>query len=283
MSGPSAHFLNKRQDMKTEPQILLTNDDGIKSPGLWAAAEALGELGYVTVIAPRKQSSGTGRSFSSTEDGRVHQEKLTVNGKDWTVYALGGTPAMAVLYGIFDLIPGKPDLIVSGINYGLNVGSGVTVSGTVGAALEGAAAGIPSLAVSLETEKEYHTSYSQEIDFTTAGFFTGYFAQRLLEKNLPPDVGVLKVEVPADASRETPWQITRLSALRFYEPIPSEDRSERGVKTLGYEIAQDYDQSPPGTDSHAVVNQRIVAVTPLSLDLTSRVDLDQLKHLLSQD
>ncbi len=269
--------------MKTEPQILLTNDDGIKSPGLWAAAEALSELGYVTVIAPRKQSSGTGRSFSSTEDGRVHQEKLTVNGKDWTVYALGGTPAMAVLYGIFDLIPGKPDLIVSGINYGLNVGSGVTVSGTVGAALEGAAAGIPSLAVSLETEKEYHTSYSQEIDFTSAGFFTGYFAQRLLENNMPPDVGVLKVEVPADATRETPWQITRLSALRFYEPTPSEDKTERGVKTLGYEIAQDYDQSPPGTDSHAVVNQRIVAVTPLSLDLTSRVDLDQLKHLLKQD
>ena len=139
--------------MKKEPQILLTNDDGIQSPGLWAAAEALDELGYVTVIAPREQSSGTGRSFPSYYDGEITEEKLVVNGKEWTVHAVNGTPAMAVLYGIFTLIPGKPDLIVSGINYGLNVGSGVTISGTVGATLEGAAAGIPSLAISLETEK----------------------------------------------------------------------------------------------------------------------------------
>lgn len=269
--------------MKAEPQILLTNDDGIKSPGLWAAAEALDELGYVTVIAPREQASGTGRSFSSNYDGQVHAEKLHVNGKEWTVHALGGTPAMAVLYGIFDLIPGKPDLIVSGINYGLNVGSGVTISGTVGAALEGAAAGIPSLAISLETEKEFHASYSLEIDFNTAGFFTKYFAQRLLSKSMPMDVNVLKVEVPADATPDTPWQTTRLSTLRFYEPTPPEEKSERGVKGLGYEIARDYDQSPPGTDSHAVVNERVVAVTPLSLDLTSRVDLAELRRLISQD
>ncbi|HDD55894.1 MAG TPA: 5'/3'-nucleotidase SurE [Chloroflexi bacterium] len=269
--------------MKTEPQILLTNDDGIKSPGLWAAAEALDELGYVTVIAPREQASGTGRSFPSTYDGQVHAERLQVNGKEWTVHALGGTPAMAVLYGIFNLIPGNPDLIVSGINYGLNVGSGVTISGTVGAALEGAAAGIPSLAVSLETEKEYHASYSLEIDFSAAGFFTKYFAQRLLTRTLPPDVGVLKVEVPADATKETPWQTTRLSTLRFYEPTPPEENSGRSVKGLGYKIAPDFDQSPLDTDSYAVVNQRIVAVTPLSLDLTSRVDLGELKKLLGEE
>jgi 5'-nucleotidase len=269
--------------MKTKPQILLTNDDGIKSPGLWAAAEALDELGFVTVIAPRDQASGTGRSFPSTYDGQVHEEKLHVNGKDWTVHALGGTPAMAVLYGIFDLIPGKPDLIVSGINYGLNVGTGVTISGTVGAALEGAAAGIPSLAISLETEKEFHASYSLEIDFNVAGYFTKYFAQRLLSTTMPPDVDVLKVEIPADATQQTPWQTTRLSTLRFYEPTPPEEKTGRGVKALGYEIARDFNQSPPGTDSHAVVNQRIVSVTPLSLDLTSRVDLEELKRHLDSE
>ena len=266
--------------MKSEPQILLTNDDGIKSPGLWAAAEALDRLGFVTVIAPRDQASGTGRSFPNTYDGQVHEEKLLINGKEWTVHALGGTPAMAVLYGIFDLIPGKPDLIVSGINYGLNVGSGVTISGTVGAALEGAAAGIPSLAISLETEKEYHASYSNEINFSTAGHFTTYFAQRLLSRILPSDVDVLKVEIPADATPKTDWEIARLSKLRFYEPTPPEENSELGIKGLGYEIAEDFDSSPPGTDSHTVVNQRKVAVTPLSLDLTSRVDFSALRDLL---
>ena len=89
----------------SEPQILLTNDDGIQSPGLWAAAEALDELGFVTVIAPREQASGTGRSIPfRLYDGHVKQESLDVNGKTWTVHAIGGTPAMAVLYGILKLM-----------------------------------------------------------------------------------------------------------------------------------------------------------------------------------
>jgi 5'-nucleotidase len=267
--------------MDREPQILLTNDDGIQSPGLWAAAEALDELGFVTVAAPREQSSGTGRSFPSYYDGQITPEKLVVNGKEWTVHAVNGTPAMAVLYGIFSLIKSKPDLIVSGINYGLNVGSGVTISGTVGAALEGAAAGIPSLAISLETEKKYHESYSREINFQTAGYFTKFFSSRLLAKEMPPDVQVLKVEVPADATPDTPWQTTRLSTKRFYQPTGPGEIGSSGINQgIGYDIAPDYDQSPPGTDSYSVINQRTVAVTPLSLDLTSRVDLEELRKLL---
>ena len=268
--------------MNKEPQILLTNDDGIQSPGLWAAAEALDELGFVTVIAPREQSSGTGRSFPSYYDGKIIEEKLVVNGKEWTVHAVNGTPAMAVLYGIFTLIPGKPDLIVSGINYGLNVGSGVTISGTVGATLEGAAAGIPSLAISLETDKQYHASYSRDIDFKTAGFFTKLFSESLLAKEMPPDVQVLKIEVPRDATPETPWQTTCLSTKRFYQPVPSEENSDEGVNGIGYDIAPDFDKSPPGTDSHTVINRKAVAVTPLSLDLTSRVDLKELEDILKK-
>jgi 5'-nucleotidase len=269
--------------MKPEPQILLTNDDGIQSPGLWAAAEALDELGFVTVIAPREQMSGTGRSFPNTYDGQIVQEQLVVNGKEWTVHAIGGTPAMAVLYGIFELISGKPDLVVSGINYGLNVGSGVTISGTVGAALEGAANEIPSLAISLETDKKFHASYSREIDFSTAGYFTGYFANRLLLKQMPPDVQVLKVEVPAEATPKTPWQTTRVSNRRFYRPIPPENDLKSGKRDFGYDLALDWDQSLPGTDSHSIVNQKLVSVTPLSLDLTSRVDLKELEGLLRKD
>ena len=268
---------------KTEPQIILTNDDGIQSPGLWAAAEALDELGYVHVVAPREQSSGTGRSYPKTADGQVHKEELVVNGKEWTVHAIGGTPAMAALYGILELAGGKPDLLVSGINYGLNVGSGVTISGTVGAALEGAANGIPSLAISLETEKKYHESYSREIDFQPAGYFTKYFSGRLLSRQMPADVQVLKVEVPTDATPETPWITTRLSPLRFYQPIPGEIDPVTGNKSIGYDIAPDWDNNPPGTDSHTVANQKLVAVTPLSLDLTSRVDLDILADLLGNN
>jgi 5'-nucleotidase len=267
----------------TELQILLTNDDGIQSPGLWAAAEALDELGFVTVVAPREQSSGTGRSMPNIYDGQVNQQTLIVNNKEWTVHAVGGTPAMAVLYGCIKLIPQKPDLVVSGINYGLNVGSGVTISGTVGAALEGASAGIPALAISLETEKKDHSSYSREIDFSTAGYFTRYFSQKLLSKEMPPDVHLLKVEIPALANPNTPWHTTRLSMKRFYEPTPPEKNPDSNYKEIGYDISPDWDQSPPGTDSHAVVNKKEISVTPLSLDLTSRVDLSELEKFLARD
>src|SRR5512135_2058618 len=168
-------------------QILLTNDDGIHSPGLWAAAEALSDLGYVTVAAPRDQSSGAGRSLPMSSDGIIRPENLRVRGKDWTVYAVGGTPAQAVLHGILDIMPQKPDLVVSGINYGENVATGVTISGTVGAAMEGASLGIPSMAVSLEAEPKYHLSYSKELSFLVAAEFTARIARLLLKKKLPAD------------------------------------------------------------------------------------------------
>ncbi len=133
-------------------QILLTNDDGIQSPGLWTAAGALSNLGYVHVVAPRDQFSGAGRSMPSNSDGVIKPQQMRVNEKDWTVYAVGGTPAQTVQHAILEILPERPDLVVAGINYGENLGTGVTVSGTVGAALEGASLGIPSLAISLETE-----------------------------------------------------------------------------------------------------------------------------------
>src|SRR5512142_1848782 len=189
-----------------KPQILLTNDDGILSPGLWAAAATLSRLGFVTVTAPRDQASGMGRSLPNTSDGIIEEKQVQVNGQDWTVYSVGGSPAQTVLYGILDVMKRKPDLVVSGINYGENVATGVTISGTVGAALEGAALEIPSLAVSLEADPKYHLSYSEEMSFSVAAEFTYKFAKMLLEKEFPEDVDVLKIDVPTEATVDTPWQ-----------------------------------------------------------------------------
>jgi 5'-nucleotidase len=264
-------------------QIMLTNDDGIQSPGLWAAAEALDELGWVTVVAPREQASGTSRSMPSTSDGEIRQEQVSVNGKEWTVHAVGGTPAQAVLHGTLDIMPQKPDLVVSGINYGLNVGSGVTVSGTVGAALEASAAGIPSLAISLEVDRSDHFSYSTEIDFQAAAYFTQLFSKILLSKKMPDDVYVLKIEVPASATIETPWKTSRLSPFPFYEPIPSRISAELGQKGIGYDVSEIWKNSEPGTDIYDVLVDGLVAVTPLSLDLTSRVSLKDLESNLKSD
>ena len=92
------------------PQILLTNDDGIQSPGLWTAASALSELGFVNVVAPRDQFSGAGRSLPIYSDGLIDQQKMEINGMDWNVYAVGGTPAQAVLHAVFEILPEKPIL-----------------------------------------------------------------------------------------------------------------------------------------------------------------------------
>jgi 5'-nucleotidase len=260
-----------------KPQILLTNDDGILSPGLWAAAASLSRLGFVTVTAPRDQCSGMGRSLPSTSDGIIEEKQVEVNGQEWTVYSVGGSPAQTVLYGILDVMKHKPDLVVSGINYGENVASGVTISGTVGAALEGAALGIPSLAVSLEAAPELHLTYSEEVSFLVAAEFTYRFAEMLLQKTFPADVDVLKVDVPSDATVETPWQLTRVSRQRYYEPIASERPSLGEPGLLKYREAGQLDTEPEDTDVYALRKLRIVSVSPLSLDLSSRVDLAELE------
>jgi 5'-nucleotidase len=261
-------------------QILLTNDDGIQSPGLWAAAEALADLGFVTVAAPRDQSTGMSRSLPSTSDGRIQTEVVQVGGKEWTVYAVGGSPAQAVLHGILEVMPQRPDLVVSGINYGENVGTGVTISGTVGAALEAASHGIPALAMSLETGQEHHHSYSTEIDFSAAAYFTAYFARQLLEKHFPPDVDLLKVDVPSDARRQTPWQVARLAHQRYYVPTISPRKSWDEPGPVGYKEAAILDTEREDSDVYILRVRRQVSVTPLSLDMTSRVDLDDLNRLL---
>jgi 5'-nucleotidase len=266
--------------MEKPIQILLTNDDGIQSPGLWAAAGALSELGYVHVVAPRDQFSGAGRSLPSTSDGIITPQQMQVNGKLWTVYSVGGTPAQAILHAICEILPERPDLVVSGINYGENLGVGVTVSGTVGAAMEGAGNGIPALAVSLETDQTEHLSYSTAIDFSTAAHFTKLFGRLILERRFPKDVDLLKVDVPCDATPNTPWEVTRLSHQTYFEPVSPKRVSWDQPERVGYRRIEELGGTKTDTDVYALRVKRVVSVTPLSLDLTARVDLRDFDQLL---
>jgi 5'-nucleotidase len=261
---------------KKDRLILLSNDDGIRSPGLWAAAEALSELGYVVVAAPREQQSAMGRSKPAIFDRSVQQEMMTVGGQSWEVFAVTGSPAQAVSTAITKLLPRKPDLVVAGINYGENLGSSITVSGTVGAALEGASYGVPGLAVSLQTDPSFHFSYSEEIDFSTAAHFTGLFGKLLLEGESSRAFDVLKVDVPADAAVETPWEMTRVSRSRYYfqKVYLGQDVEEGEASyTSAVESADERDQN---SDIYAVRVKKHVSVSPLTLDLTAGVDLQEL-------
>jgi len=262
--------------------ILLTNDDGIDSPGLWAAAAALSELGEVTVVAPRDQASTTSRSMPITSDGIIQKKSICHNGKMWKAYSIGGTPAQCVQHGILEILKRRPELVVSGINYGENVGYSISLSGTVGAAMEGAALGIPALAMSLQVKNfEDVYQHSDHINFSIAGYFTKYFAELALSKPFPPDVHILKIDVPVEATPQTPWQITHLARHQAFEAIPTRTGpwSEPGRLT-GRLIPVRPDELDPGADIHVLRFKNKVTVTPVSLDMTSRVDFQQLEVLL---
>jgi 5'-nucleotidase len=267
---------------RERPLILLTNDDGIRSPGLWAAAEALSSIGYVVVAAPREQSTGSGRSMPITSDGTIREEEVAVGNKTWKVYAVGGTPAQAVQHGVLELAPRRPDLVVAGINYGENLSTGVSISGTVGAAMEGAALGLPALAVSLETESRFFLSHSPDIDFAAAAHFTAFFARMLLTWDGMADVDVLNVGVPSDATPVTPWRITHLSRTKYYVPVPPERASLSEPVKVGYRVEVDSHGLEPDSDVFVLRVARQVSVTPLSQDNTSRVELSVLEHRLRE-
>lgn len=264
------------------PLILFTNDDGIESPGLWAVAAAFAEVGEILVVAPRLQQSGMGRSLPITSEGRIYPRELPMNGTPYKAYAVDGTPAQAVQHGVLELSNRLPALVVSGINYGENTGNGVTISGTVGAALEAASLGIPAIAVSQQTPKDLHLSYSNDVDFSAAAHFARLFGEWLLNTpSTPDDVDALKLDVPCNATPETPWRVTRLSRRRVYWPTRPERLALSEIGRIGYAYDTDPAKAEPDSDVYAVLHDGVVSVTPISLDMTSRTDLFRMRQLLA--
>ncbi len=258
------------------PLILVTNDDGIDSEGLWATVEAVLPLGEVLVIAPDREWSGGGRSMPFNVTGRIVPAGREINGQWVVAYAVDASPALAVVHGVAELAPRCPALVVSGINPGTNLGIEVTISGTVGAALEAGAFNIPALAVSLEVDSG-HTS--DRMDYSAATVFTRRFARQLLTHALPCGVDALSVNVPSTTEPSTPWRLTRLCRRRTLLPVPP-DRTNGGGRLS---FVEDIGQAQPDSDVWAVKVDRMVSLTPLSLDLTARVDFDAITSSLGAE
>lgn len=258
------------------PLILVTNDDGIESPGLWAAVAALTPLGEVLAVAPERQWSGAGRSMPPQMSGRLTRLEREIHGVTVVGYGVDATPALAVAHAMLELAPRRPALVVSGINFGENLSEEITISGTVGAALEGAAYGLPALAVSLEMPVEHHFTGGEHTDYTAAAAFTQRFARLLLERSLPYDVDVLNLNVPATATPETPWQLTRVSRCRYFYSV-TPDRTN-GQGRPAYRRMEEFSQVERDSDIWALRVARVVSVSPLSLDLTARADWGALEE-----
>jgi 5'-nucleotidase len=252
-----------------QPLILVTNDDGIDSSGLWAVVEAVLPLGEVLVVAPDRQWSGGGRSMPHDVSGRIREAHREVDGRWVTAYAVDASPALAIDHGVVELAPRRPTLVVSGVNFGANLGIEVTISGTVGAALEASAFGIPAMAVSLEMGAEHHLSGDEGADYAASKAFAQQFAEYLLYYDLPHDVDVLNINIPSGATPRTPWRLTRLSRHRYF--LPTAPDRENGEGRPGYKLLEEIDRSEVDSDVRAIMLDEVVSVTPISLDLTSRV------------
>jgi 5'-nucleotidase len=262
-----------KDDMgRTTPLILVTNDDGINSPGLHAAVEAVADLGEPLIVAPLTQQTSMGRSMPvGNEIGVVGERLLTIAGRRYPAYAVNGSPAQAVLHAILELAPRVPLLCVSGVNYGENLGASITRSGTVGAALEAAAQRVPAIAISLEAPLEvHHADGYAEIDWTAALHFTRLLAKRVLQQGLPEGARLLNVAMPATATLATALRVTRQSHQNYYNERMPQPRdittAYRFFASTGFDLVT----LEADSDIYAFAVDRVVSVTPLTLDLTAR-------------
>jgi 5'/3'-nucleotidase len=252
-------------------RILLTNDDGISAPGLQAARRALVELEdlEVDVIAPDSNRSAIGRGITTRSPLTVEE----VTFEDGRVgYATDGTPVDCVRFAELGLVGGRPDLIVSGINHGANLGDDITYSGTVAAALEGIVLGIPAVALSQQSSAGGLGYVSGRFDFKVAAAFTAQLVSRLGEESMP-EATLINVNCP---NREPDGiEVTKLGKRIYNDELKlvEEKNGRRHYEIYGWQPGY---EEIEGTDLNAVAEGRI-SVTPIHFDLTDHGGLERLR------
>ena len=239
------------------PNILLTNDDGYGAEGLRALQEALEDFATVWVVAPFAEQSGAAQSLTL-------RRPIVVHAKEPRHWAVEGTPADAVIVALHKLLPERPDLVISGINHGANMGENVYYSGTVGAAREAALHHIPALAMSLSARKAAQ-------NFANSARIARAAAELILKEGLPDQV-LLNVNVPEPWSGEV--RFTRQSKKITRNQL-SEGKDPKG-RSYYWIFEQKFDKDvEPGTDYEAVFAGD-ASVTPLHLDPTHDESLERL-------
>ncbi|MFU8896985.1 MAG: 5'/3'-nucleotidase SurE [Gammaproteobacteria bacterium] len=244
-------------------KILLSNDDGYRAEGLRCLAEHLRDLAEIVIVAPERNCSGASNSLTLEQPLR-----LTEVGPG--SYFVNGTPTDCVHLALTGLLDEEPDMVISGINDGANLGDDVLYSGTVAAAMEGRFLGLPTIAISMVCREDRR--------FETAGRVARELVSRVLEHSLPP-TSILNVNVP-----DVPWEAlggfesTRLGHRHKAEPVVR-GTDPRGRPLFWVGFAGAGQDAGPGTDFHAIESGR-VSVTPLKVDLTKHEDIERIETWL---
>jgi 5'-nucleotidase len=278
--SPSTNYLAMLNTMTERPLILITNDDGIESPGLHAAAEALLPLADLIIAAPEKQQSATGCSLRAAENAVFQSRTIDIGGQKIHGWCLDASPATTVRHAIQCLCGNRrPDMVVSGINFGENLGTNVTISGTVGAALQAAAWDLKALAVSLEVPQEYHY-YHGDVDWSEAILILRDAVTSFLVSPWPADVHVIKIDIPDTAARDTPWHVCRQSLEPgWWGLVPDPAPHSPEDSTVGRRGPRPGKSWMEDDDMSVIHGKKEVAITPLSLDLSSRVTREEVERM----
>jgi len=243
-------------------KILVCNDDGIWAKGISELAKAMQTMGEITVVAPDVERSATGHAITMHDPLRVRE--TTLWGSDIKGYSLTGTPADCVKFGVSVIMDEPPDLVVSGINRGPNLGTDVLYSGTVSAAIEAAILGIPAMAVSLD-------SYDDE-DYSFAAQVALEIAKKIIENHLPADI-LLNVNVPAVPSNLCKGiKVTKLGVRKYKENYIKRVDPRGGIY---YWLNGDLLESEQLDDVDiAAIRDGYISVTPIHYDLTGYSQLN---------
>jgi 5'-nucleotidase len=261
--------------MRMKPSILLTNDDGVNSIGLWAAYDALAPVADITVVAPATQQSAVGRSISIFEPLRAN--RITINGRP--AWSVAGKPTDAVIIGLYALKL-APDLVVSGINIGENLSyESIMTSGTVGAALEASNQGAKGIAFSLQVEDQgdkfddprYHGQ-----SFDDAKKIVRDVVSRVSRHGFCPHADVINVNIPSRVKGG--YEITKLAHKLFHTGVEKRlDPRGRPYFWINGPLVEDAEE---GTDVHAVRKGNI-SITPITLDCTSYTAEDEIRKIFA--
>lgn len=255
--------------------ILVTNDDGIDAPGLWALAGAMSRVGHTMIVAPDKEQSGVGTSVSLHSRMSVEQVASKVSGVE--AYSVDGTPSDCVIIGLRQLAEGRHiDMVISGINPGANTGRDIPYSGTVMATLQGYFRGIPSLAVSLA-----YREHGEELRYDVAATVAESLARRVQNGHMPTDV-IINTNVPNIPLAKIKGVVTTRAATNSFYSIPrSRGKDKMSFSMTNLQPIADFPHQSvgglervieEGTDIWAIMGD-MISISPLRIDVTDHDSL----------
>jgi len=260
--------------------ILVTNDDGINSPGLWSLADAMSRVGNTMVVAPVKEQSGVGTSISLHSGMNIDEVPSQIAGVN--AYAVDGTPSDCVIVGLRQLARGRHiDMVISGINPGANTGRDIPYSGTVMATLQGYFRGIPSLSMSLAYRER-----GEELRYDVAARVAESLARRVQDGNMPTDV-IINTNVPNVPLAEIKGMVTTRAATGSFYSIPrSREKEDISDAMTNLQTIADFPHQSvgglervidEGTDIWAIMGD-MISISPLRIDVTDHDSLAALEE-----